>query len=219
MSDTAAPQMTPPPSALPTMMQTIFEELHGETGGAVADYIPQLADVNPALFGIAFCDTRGQIHSVGDATNDFCLQSCSKPFNYCLARTLHDADPDRVPDVHEHVGYEPSGRAFNEFALTTGDGAGHGLPHNPLINAGAIMVASLIESAAEPSKRFATVQQFYTRLAGNVSKVFDNGVFLSEKHHADRNMSSYYMGKQGVCRRTDARQLHDHLELYYRVAP
>ena len=182
-------------------------------GGNVADYIPQLAKVDPKKYGISICDIKGQGYSVGDTDEQFCLQSCSKPLNYCLARSLN-------PDVHSHVGYEPSGRKFNSHVLNP-----DGLPHNPMINAGAIMVSSLIGADLEPSKRFELVKECYEELSGGkgvgISKKdenaagktdgktdgktegstigFDNTVFLSERHHADRNMSlAYYMRESGA---------------------
>jgi glutaminase len=200
-------------TAFISLLETIYHETRGLDTGKVADYIPQLADVNPEMFGVAFCDIQGNLFRIGDASIDFCLQSCSKPLNYCLARVLHHENPDAVPSVHDYVGYEPSGREFNSFVLNRAN-----LPHNPLINAGAIMVASLIRKEDEPSSRFAAVQAFYQRMAGKVAKIgFDNGVFLSEKHHADRNISlAYYMRENNAFGAYPTpSQLQDHLELYY----
>lgn len=96
--------------------------LGGLRSGNVASYIPQLAKVNPDLFSISVCTLDGQEFSVGDASVPFCIQSCSKPFTYCLAQMLDD-------HVHDHVGHEPSGQRFNAFVLNE-----HGKAHNPLIN-------------------------------------------------------------------------------------
>ena len=194
-------------------LQELIDSLYISTReieeGKVADYIPQLAKVDPNKYGISICDIKGQGYSVGDTDEQFCLQSCSKPLNYCLARSLN-------PDVHSHVGYEPSGRKFNSHVLNP-----DGLPHNPMINAGAIMVSSLIGADLEPSKRFELVKEFYEELSGGkgvgLSREdgntagkpdgktdgniigFDNTVFLSERHHADRNMSlAYYMRESGA---------------------
>lgn len=166
------------------IIREIYEELKSERGGNVADYIPQLAAVDPDLFGVSVCTVDGETYSMGDSTHAFCLQSCCKPLNYCLARTNPELD------VHSCVGYEPSGQGFNSFILNR-----DGLPHNPMINAGAIMVSSLIDPDREPSHRFETVRAFYTELSGGVGSIgFDNSVFLSERHHADRNTSlAYYM--------------------------
>ena len=108
----------------------IYNSLIDNTDGKVADYIPQLGKVNPELFGISMCDVHGNTFSVGDCKEEFCLQSCSKPISYCIARQLSS-----LTDVHNHVGYEPSGMAFNAFILNRKK-----LPHNPMINAGAIMI-------------------------------------------------------------------------------
>ena len=120
------------------LIDSIYISTKDITDGKVADYIPQLAKVNPNKYGISVFDIKGQGYSIGDTNDKFCLQSCSKPLNYCLARSLNS-------DVHSHVGYEPSGRKFNSHVLNP-----DGLPHNPMINAGAIMVSSLIGAELEP---------------------------------------------------------------------
>ena len=122
----------------------IYHSLQENREGEVASYIPQLAKVNPDLFGISVCTVKGELFELGDHDIDFCLQSCSKPLTYCLARELYGLET-----VHSHVGYEPSGQRFNAFVL---DETGH--PHNPMINAGSIMVCSLIEPDKEPADRF-----------------------------------------------------------------
>ena len=188
----------------------ILNEIYNATklldGGKVADYIPQLAKVNPELYGISFCSVTGEIINIGDYMQSFCLQSCSKPLNYCLARTLNN-------NVHKHVGYEPSGREFNSFVLNR-----EGLPHNPMINAGAIMISSLIEPTMEPSGRYEKVKDFYENLCGGVGRIgFDNTVFLSEKHHADRNTSlAYYMRENGAFDNNPSpNDIQDALNLYF----
>lgn len=193
-----------------SVVNKIYESIKSNKEGKVADYIPQLADVNPDLFGISMCNVDGEIYSIGDSHQEFCLQSCCKPLNYCLARNLAVTTST---DVHEHVGYEPSGRAFNSFVLND-----NGLPHNPMINAGAIMVSSLISPEEEPSKRFGRVKNFYQNLSGGVGKIgFENGVFLSEKHHADRNTSlAYYMRENGAfANNPTPNQISETLDLYF----
>ncbi|VDM76887.1 unnamed protein product [Strongylus vulgaris] len=107
-------------------------------------YIPQLARADPESFAVSVCTVDGQRKSWGDALKPFCLQSVSKPFTYAL---VHDEiGPD---ELHNHVGQEPSGRLFNDISLDHNK-----KPHNPLINAGAIVVASLMKRRASLSDRF-----------------------------------------------------------------
>lgn len=193
------------------IIKQCYENTVDNEGGEVATYIPQLAQVNPDLYGVSFCDCNGRLFNLGDTTQPFCLQSASKPLSYCFAR--EQEKESRAPIVHEHVGYEPSGRAFNEFVLNR-----DGLPHNPLINAGAIMVSSLIQPQAEPSHRFEILQRFYTKMGGNRPGIgFDNAVFLSEKRHADRNISlAYYMRENGAFEGyPTASEIEEHLDLYF----
>lgn len=103
--------------------------------GSPASYIPELARVNPNLFGIALCDSDGYFWSIGDDAIPFTLQSCVKPILYNVALTLVG---DRV---HDHIGHEPSGKRFNAFALDSNN-----KPHNPMINTGAIMAAAIIRA-------------------------------------------------------------------------
>lgn len=89
-------------------MKEIFEECKSNTGGKNAQYIPQLARVNPEYFAIAVQTVDGQVWSQGDADVPFTLQSCSKPITYCIA------EGDRGEEkIARHVGHEPSGRKFN----------------------------------------------------------------------------------------------------------
>ena len=186
----------------------IFNELKSVNGGKVADYIPELACVKPEMFGISVCHVNGEIFNIGDTNNFFCLQSSSKPLSYCIAY-----DEIGKEELHKHVGYEPSGQAFNAFILNK-----NGLPHNPMINAGAIMVASQIGKNIEPAKRFNIIKSFYSRLAGNNKVGFDNSVFLSEQHHADRNISlAYYMRENGAFNDENVtpNEISDNLNLYF----
>ena len=151
--------------------------------GSVASYIPQLASVDPDLFGISVVGINGETFNIGDYDVPFSIQSCSKPIMYAIARDILPAST-----VHKHVGYEPSGVAFNAFALNDEK------PHNPLINSGAIMIASLIYPDREPAERFNALSSYLRRLSGKKRIHFNNSVYLSEKTHASRNRAlSYYM--------------------------
>ena len=118
-----------------SQIQDIYHETKRVETGKVATYIPQLARVNPDYFGISVCTVDGQRFDIGDTDIPFSAQSTSKPITYAIACELRGEE-----HVHNHVGREPSGRNFNELVLNPDS-----LPHNPLINSGAIMCASLIK--------------------------------------------------------------------------
>ncbi|MFD8033612.1 glutaminase A [Streptomyces sp. NPDC059717] len=166
----------------------IYEGLRHANEGRVADYIPQLGRVDPEQFGIALCTVDGQRFAVGDAATRFCVQSICKPVNYCLILEEHGTEV-----VHQHVGREPSGRGFNELTLNS-----DGLPHNPMINSGAIMSCSLIKSHADNADRFDYVAETWRRLTGGGTVGFNNAVYLSERRTADRNFAlGYFMREHG----------------------
>jgi glutaminase len=143
-------------------MDHVKKHVHG---GKVANYIPQLAKVDPEIMAVAVCSVDGQFFSKGDDEHRFCIQSCVKPFTYLMA--LEELGLDYV---HKHVGREPSGKAFNAFSLTDA-----GLPHNPMINSGAIAVCGLLGREQSAADRFESLQnKFSTMVRGaNVRNTTD----------------------------------------------
>jgi hypothetical protein len=113
----------------------VFAEAAQNRGGDQARYIPPLADANPEQFGMAIVSVDGQALELGDSGVDFSIQSTCKPFNYSIA--LEDLGEAAV---HRHIGREPSGQRFNAYVLQE-----DARPHNPMINAGAIMCCALIK--------------------------------------------------------------------------
>ncbi len=167
----------------------IFDTVAENRGGKVASYIPQLERVDPDLFALSVCTVDGQQFSLGDDEETFCVQSTCKPVSYAIA--LDDLGRDQV---HKHVGREPSGQGFNELTLNE-----QGLPHNPMINSGAIMCASLIKPELSLADRFDHVMTVWKALSGGRACGFDNTIFLSEKETADRNFAlAYFMREKGA---------------------
>ena len=85
-------------------IKNVIKEIYKKTlsldKGSVADYIPQLAQVNPHLYGISVCFQDGETFGIGDHKQYFCLQSCSKPLNYCISRQQYEnANPDSNHDT------------------------------------------------------------------------------------------------------------------------
>lgn len=160
-----------------SIIDDIYAQVRFMKEGEVANYIPQLGRINPDLFAISLCTIDGQIHSIGDWKTHFSVQSTCKPINYCLAQRLHGEDI-----VHQFIGKEPSGHRFNVLRLNKNN-----LPHNPFINAGAIMACALIRPDLEPADRFDFVMNTWQELAGGMKPGFNNAIYLSERNSADRN--------------------------------
>uniref|UniRef100_A0A3Q4MV24 glutaminase n=1 Tax=Neolamprologus brichardi TaxID=32507 RepID=A0A3Q4MV24_NEOBR len=155
----------------------LYENAKKMSGGQVADYIPQLARFSPDLWAVALCTVDGQRHTVGDTKVPFCLQSCVKPLKYAIA--VHDHGTEYV---HRFIGKEPSGLRFNKLFLNEDD-----KPHNPMVNAGAIVCTSLIKVS------------FYSTYIHCGSKCSITTPFQSERESGDRNFAIGYYLKEKKC--------------------
>lgn len=172
-------------------LDNVFDELKENQQGNVQNYIKVLGNVNPDLFAVSICDVKGNIISKGDIDHTFSIQSCSKPIMYCIARKKLDKNT-----IHTHVGVEPSGASFNAHILKDG------IPHNPMINAGAIVIAHLIKGTRVNSECIDEVLKYYQKMIGCGKKygeiMCDMVVYLSENEISDRNKSlAFFMKEQG----------------------
>ena len=154
----------------------VYRDVAGDHEGSVADYIPQLAQADPESFGIALATTDGHVYEVGDSRRTFTMQSISKPFTYALA--LADRGIDAVGTK---VGLEPSGEPFNDISMDPVTG----LPRNPMINAGAIACASMVDGDTAMA-RYERVRGFCSRFAGRELHG-DQAVYQSEHATGHRN--------------------------------
>jgi glutaminase len=189
-----------------SQIDAIYAACRPITDGKVASYIPQLARYSPDYWGVSLCTVDGQRHSVGDVEVPFTLQSGGKPCNYALAVNELGADT-----VHTFVGHEPSGESFNCIKLSQDN-----KPHNPLINAGAIVVTSLIKRHLSPSDRFDYMLTQYRRLVGGEFLGFNNAVFLSEKETAHRNCALGHYMMENRCF-PEATSLDETLDFYFQL--
>ena len=158
--------------------------------GKVADYIPELAHVDPEQFGIAVVDFDGHVAMAGDAENAFSIQSLSKVFTLTLALGM-------VGDLlWRKVGREPSGNPFNSIVQLERE---QGVPRNPFINAGALAVTDVILSGHQPREALAEILRFMQFLAADDSICIDSAVAASEKRTGFRNIAlANYMKSFGV---------------------
>ena len=171
-------------------IEKLYIETKPNKSGHNATYIPELAKVDPELFGISICTIDGQQYSIGDTDYGFCVQSCSKPISYLIA-----VEENGFETVHQCMGCEPSGVEFNKAVLKKINNE-RSVPHNPMINAGAIMSSSMIQIGTSQANKFNKVMDVWRKLAANTRIGFQNSTFLSEKADADRNMCLGFMMKE-----------------------
>ena len=155
------------------VMNNIYSRICGEENeGKVADYIPELSKVDPNKFGACLRTIEGGIYGVGDWETKFSIQSISKVLALSMAyKIIGD-------DMWERVGVEPSGTPFNSLLQLEAD---HGIPRNPFINAGALVVSDLLISNTE--KPF---EEFLTFIRSICSKQKLN--FSQEIAHSERSV-------------------------------
>ena len=161
--------------ALKTFLNQTHKDIFEDKSGTPADYIPELAVVNPDQFGIAITTSDGFTNEVGDASIEFTIQSISKAFVYSLALELLGTDK-----VLKTIGIEPSGEAFNSIRLKDDN-----RPFNPMVNSGAIACTALI-CQNNGKEAFEKILTLLSKFAGRELKI-DYKVFSSENATGDRN--------------------------------
>ena len=176
-------------------------DFSSETGGAVADYIPELGKADPDHFGISLATIDGHVYEVGDTRIPFTIQSMSKPFVFALA-----LDTLGAARVESAIGVEPSGDPFNSIRLNADN---H--PFNPMVNAGAIACSSLIHEA-KGDGAFEYIRQALGRFAGRELGI-DEAVYASESATGDRNRAIGYLLRNSSVIKDDVGAV---LEVYFR---
>jgi glutaminase len=169
-------------SHIEEIVQYIHQKYKNVDDGEVATYIPELAKANPDHFGICLVTVDGRVVRVGDWEQEFTIQSICKPFAFQMALEQFGRD-----ETIKHVGVEPSGEAFNSIELDPKTMR----PYNPMINAGAIAVSSLIKKQPVDSG----IQQFVKQMekAAGRSLRIDPDVLASETSTGNRNRAIAYL--------------------------
>ena len=182
MMDMKAPETDARSGPVDRYLTALHRRISGITDGAIATYIPELAKVDPDLFGIAIATVDGRVYTAGHASVPFTIQSISKAFVY--GYTLAEYGRDYVLS---RIGVEPTGEAFNSIVLDEV----HNRPFNPMVNAGAMAAAELIKGET-PEARIATMLSVLSRFAGR-SLFIDDDVHRSEQATGHRNRAIAYM--------------------------
>ncbi len=173
--------------------------------GSVASYIPELANAPADALGITIQTLDGRLFEAGEAAMPYTMQSISKVFTLLLA--LMDRGESVVFDK---VGMEPTGDDFNSMLKL--ELVEPGKPFNPLINAGAIVISSLIRGSS-PTEKADRILSFIRELAGDASIGVNEAVCRSESLTANRNRSLAYFLKDNQVLDDDVEPT---LEVYFR---
>jgi len=153
----------------------------------VDDSIPQLAEADPDLFGVALVSPEGEVVASGDAEHPFSIQSAVKPFLFALA--LADSDGAAL----DRVGIEPTGEAFDAIKLESDTGR----PPNPMVNAGALLTANLVDGDSGDA-RIHRILAGLSAFAGRELD-YDREISESEQLHGDRNHAlAHLMRSEGT---------------------
>ncbi len=155
----------------PQILYDIWQEVQPLFGkGKVADYIPALKNVDSRKFGIALVTLAGEEYAIGDADEKFSIQSISKVFTLAMAFAQIDKK------LWQRVGVEPSGTPFNSLVQLEYE---KGIPRNPFINAGALVVTDVVlNHFADPK---AAILNFVQKLSNSENISYDLQVAHSER--------------------------------------
>jgi glutaminase len=187
----------------------ILEEIQKEVlslihEGKVADYIPALANVNPNQFAMSLQLFDGESYHIGDSREKFSIQSISKVFSF--AHLMHANNGD----LKNRLGLEPSGNAFNSLVQLERE---NGIPRNPFINTGAIVVADMLVSRYKKST-FTKMLQYIREISDNDLIDIDEEVYISEKNSSFRNYSMIQFMKSFGNIKNDIEEV---MDVYFRL--
>ncbi|APG61253.1 glutaminase [Christiangramia salexigens] len=161
------------------ILDTIFDEMsYRDVNGKVASYIPELAKVDRKKFGMhVYCGDEKHF-CFGDSEELFSIQSISKVFTLSMAMRLMGES------LWDRVSVEPSGDPFNSLTQLEYE---HGIPRNPFINAGALVISDILVDQLEDPKQ--ELLDFVRKITGNPDIDYDEKVAQSEKANGYRNIA------------------------------
>lgn len=163
------------------LLHEVWQSVRSIDSGTVADYIPELAKADPGTCGLSLATLDGAVYTAGDLV-PFTIQSVSKPFVYALA--LADSGAEAVLSK---IGAEPTGDPFNTISLDDVSGRAF----NPMVNAGAIVTATLVQGSTR-AEQFDRILDGLSSFAGRNLEV-DEAVYASERDTGDRNRAIAYL--------------------------
>jgi len=187
-------------------LQSVIHEIYDEIKkmpktGKQADYIPELAKVNPDAFGFYLLTVDGKEYGIGDCEIRFSLQSVAKVFALTSAyRILGE-------NLWDRVGVEPSGNPFNSLVQLEYE---KGIPRNPFINSGALVICDILFDVFKDPK--AEIKDLITQLTGTGDLKYNRQVASSESENGFRNAALIHLMKSFGNIKHDVNEV---LEFYY----
>lgn len=182
----------------------IFREVKEiDDPGEVATYIPELASIEPDKFGVHLTTLNDQHYSMGDSDEKFSIQSIAKVLSLTFA---YEMEGDYL---WQRMGVEPSGAPFNSLTLLEYN---NGIPRNPMINSGAIVVCDILISHCKHPK--SELIEFIRNVSGNRDIHYSDRVAESEKKTGHRNSSLIYLMKAFGNIQNDIEEV---LDLYFNL--
>ncbi len=164
------------------VLNEIYENIEPYLGdGKVADYIPALAEVNPNQFAMSITLFDGSSYHIGCSDEKFSIQSISKVFTFTKSLSIYSKE------LYARVGKEPSGNPFNSLVQLEYE---KGIPRNPFINAGAIIITdTLLNKYKTADATYYEISNFVKDISNNQSIDFDKDICSSEYENGHRNMA------------------------------
>ncbi len=170
---------------VPQIVTNIYNRYKNSVGdGKVASYIPALANVNPNQYAISVASVDGWDFNIGDYNTNFTIQSISKVFTLAMLAPLMD------DKLWKFVGREPSGNSFNSLVQLEYE---KGIPRNPFINAGALVITDRLLNYLPDTKD--GILSFVRNLSGRKEINFDKITAESEYLSGERNKALAHLMK------------------------
>jgi glutaminase len=175
----SAPALAQAPADVEAALKAAHAKYKDLKEGANADYIPALAKVDPAIFGIAVVTVDGKVFTVGDVTSEVSIQSISKVFT--MARVMEEQGPRAIA---ENMGVDATGQVFNSIVAVE---QYKGAEMNAMVNPGAITATSMVKGATA-EEIWKTIIGTYGDFAGRPLSV-NQEVYKSEAETNQRNQA------------------------------
>ena len=161
------------------IIEGIYEKIKNiKDTGQIASYIPELANISPDNFGVYISTIEGFEFGVGNFADKFSIQSIAKVLSLCIAYEILEEK------IWERLGVEPSGTSFNSLVQLETD---NGIPRNPFINAGAMVICDILITHLENPKE--DFLNFIRNLSDNPDLQYSEKIADSEKSVGYRNIA------------------------------